>query len=221
MITFALLYAFHENFVLVLSHDEVVHGKRALLDKMPGDFWQRFANLRTLLGFMYGHPGKKMLFMGSEIAQWQEWSEDKSLDWHLLQYEPHQNVQQLVRDLNHLMQKEPALYEFDFNPSGFDWIDFQDSDNSIISFIRKTDDPADTLLFICNFTPMMHESYRIGVPFSGYYYELLNTDAERYGGSNKGNMGGVHSDDQNWHGHHYSVNLTIPPLSTLILKPEF
>lgn len=219
MITFALLYAFHENFMLVLSHDEVVHGKRSLIDKMPGDFWQKFANIKSLLGFMYGHPGKKLLFMGAEIGQWQEWQADQSLDWHLLDYEPHQKLQKLVKDLNFLYKTEPAMYQQDFNPAGFEWIDFLDSENSIISFMRKTENPKDTLIFVCNFTPVYRTNYRIGVPFLAFYKEILNSDSEIYYGSNKGNYGGIQSDKIPWHGKEYSLDLTIPPLSTFILKP--
>jgi len=220
MITFALLYAFQENFMLVLSHDEVVHGKRSLLDKMPGDFWQKFANLRALYGFMFGHPGKKLLFMGSEFGQWSEWQFDQSLDWHLLEYEPHQKLQKLVEDLNRLYQSEPALYKIDFDPSGFEWIDFLDAENSIISFMRKTDRPEDTLIFVCNFTPVYRENYRVGVPFLAHYKEILNTDSFIYWGSNKGNLGGLHSDEIPWHSHPYSLNLKVPPLATVIFKPE-
>jgi len=218
MITFALLYAFHENFVLVLSHDEVVHGKRSLLDKMPGDFWQKFANLRTLLAFMFGHPGKKLLFMGAEIGQWQEWQENKSLDWHLLDYEPHQGLQRLVSDLNRLLQTEPALHSLDFDYRGFEWIDFQDSDHSVIAFLRKTDHVDDTLLFVCNFTPHYHESYRIGAPVAGFYEEVFNSDSAYYWGSNKGNHGGIHSEPVPWHGRSDSLNLQLPPLATVVLK---
>jgi 1,4-alpha-glucan branching enzyme len=220
MITFALLYAFHENFVLVLSHDEVVHGKRSLLDKMPGDFWQRFANLRTLFSFMYGHPGKKLLFMGSEFGQWQEWSDSRSLDWHLLHYEPHQKLQAMVRDLNHLYVKEPALHTVDFDPGGFEWIDFQDSDNSIISFMRKTDRPEDTLIFVCNFTPVYRDAYRIGVPWHGFYREVFNSDSGDYWGTNKGNYGGLHTEEVPFHGRPCSINLVLPPLATVIFKPQ-
>jgi len=220
MITFALLYAFHENFVLVLSHDEVVHGKRSLLDKMPGDFWQKFANLRTLLAFMYGHPGKKLLFMGSEFGVWEEWSESKSLDWHLLEYEPHRQLRTLVRDLNQLYRHEPALWQIDFDPAGFEWIDFQDSENSIIVFMRKTANPADTLLFVCNFTPQYHATYRIGVPYAGFYREILNSDSGIYGGTNKGNLGGLTAEARPWHSHGYSLSLQVPPLATLVLKPQ-
>jgi len=219
MITFALLYAFNENFMLVLSHDEVVHGKRSLLDKMPGDFWQKFANMRTLFAFMFGHPGKKLLFMGAEFGQWQEWKESQSLDWHLLEFEPHKKLQMLVRDLNHLMQVEPAMHEKDFDPAGFEWIDFMDADNSIISFLRKTNDPKDTLVFVCNFTPVYRENYRIGVPFLCHYEEILNTDSELYWGSNKGNLGGIDSDSMGWHNQPHSLNIQVPPLATVILKP--
>jgi 1,4-alpha-glucan branching enzyme len=220
MITFALLYAFHENFMLVLSHDEVVHGKRALLDKMPGDMWQKFANLRALLGFMFGHPGKKLLFMGTEIGQWDEWKENHSLDWHLLQYEPHQKLQRFLADLNRLYRNEPALYEVDFDYTGFEWIDFMDSDNSIITFMRRASDYKDVLVFVCNFTPVYRENYRVGVPFHCGYKELLNTDSEIYWGSNKGNYGGLRSDEMAWHNQPYSLDLKIPPLSTMIFKPQ-
>ena len=220
MITFALLYAFNENFMLVLSHDEVVHGKRALLDKMPGDLWQKLANLRTLFGFMYGHPGKKLLFMGSDFGQWQEWKESQSLDWHLLDDEPHQKLQQLVKDLNRLYRDEPAMHKIDFEPAGFDWIDYMDSDNSIISFMRKTHDPQDTLIFVCNFTPVHRQVYRIGAPFFCRYREILNTDAEIYGGSNKGNAGAVHSDEWEWHNQPHSLQIQVPPLATVVFKPE-
>jgi len=221
MITFALLYAFHENFMLVLSHDEVVHGKRALLDKMPGDMWQKFANLRALLGFMFGHPGKKLLFMGTEIGQWDEWRESHSLDWHLLQYEPHQKLQRFLADLNRLYRREPALYEVDFDYTGFEWIDFMDSDNSIITFMRRASDYQDLLVFVCNFTPVYRENYRVGVPFHCEYKELLNSDSDIYWGSNKGNYGALWSDEIAWHNQPYSLNLKISPLSTMIFKPKF
>jgi 1,4-alpha-glucan branching enzyme len=220
MITFALLYAFHENFVLVLSHDEVVHGKRALLNKMPGDMWQKFANLRALLAFMFGHPGKKLLFMGTEIGQWDEWEEAHSLDWHLLEYEPHRKLQRFVKELNRVYRNEPALYQVDFDYTGFEWIDFLDSDNSIIAFMRKASDSKDLLVFVCNFTPVYREDYRVGVPFHCEYIELLNSDAEMYWGSNKGNYGGLWSDEIAWHNQPYSLKLIIPPLSTMIFKPQ-
>ena len=221
MITFALLYAFHENFTLVLSHDEVVHGKRAMLDKMPGDIWQKFANLRTLYAFMYGHPGKKLLFMGSEFGQWDEWDEAKSIDWHLVEYDSHKNLQLLVSDLNKLYKQEPALYENDVHSKGFQWIDFQDSENSIISFIRKSNDPQDILIFVCNFTPVYRENYRVGVPYKAFYKEILNTDAEIYGGSNKGNSGGLVSENKEWHYLPHSINIIVPPLATVVFRPVF
>ncbi len=218
-LTFSLMYAFTENFVLVLSHDEVVHGKRALLDKMPGDFWQRFANLRALYGFMYGHPGKKLLFMGGEIGQWNEWDNDTSIDWHLLQYEPHQGLKRFVSDLNKIYQSEPAMYEIDFEYTGFEWIDFHDADNSIISFIRKGKNPDDSLLFVYNFTPVAREGYRVGVPRGGFYKEILNSDSGRYWGGNMGNFGGVTAEESPCHGRPFSLNLVLPPLSVVVMKP--
>ncbi|MGH7231052.1 MAG: 1,4-alpha-glucan branching protein GlgB [Nitrospiraceae bacterium] len=218
-ITFGLVYAFSENFVLVLSHDEVVHGKKTLLDKMPGDTWQRFANLRALFGFMYGHPGKKMLYMGGEFGQWWEWNHDESLQWHLLQYEPHQALQRYVRDLNWLYQSEPALYQVDFDWSGFQWIDFSDADQAVIAFLRRAKDPAQSIVCVSNFTPVPRSGYRVGVPSPGWHRELLNSDAALYGGSNVGNGGGVPADSIPWHGHPYSLLLTLPPLSVLFFKP--
>ncbi len=217
-ITFGLLYAFSENFVLALSHDEVVHGKRTLLDKMPGDVWQRFANLRLLYGYMYCHPGKKMLFMGGEFGQWQEWNHDRSLDWHLCDYEPHRGLQCLIRDLNRVYREESALHEVDFEWSGFQWIDFSDSDNSVIAFLRKSRNMQDTLICVCNFTPVPRYGYRIGVPEPGWYQELINTDGIAYGGSNLGNGGGIQATATPNHGLSYSLTLTLPPLSVLFLK---
>lgn len=219
-LTFSLLYAFHENFVLPLSHDEVVHGKRALLDKMPGDFWQRFSNLRALYGYMYGHPGKKLLFMGGEMGQWIEWNHAESLDWHLLQYEPHQKLQRFVKDMNALYKREPALYEIDFDYTGFEWIDFHDADNCILSFLRRGRTYDDILIFVCNFTPVPRYPYRIGVPKAGFYRELMNSDSEIYGGGNIGNSGGVCAEPTPWQGRPYSIELVLPALSVLILKPE-
>jgi 1,4-alpha-glucan branching enzyme len=218
-ITFGLLYAFTENFVLVLSHDENVHGKKALLDKMPGDPWQRFANMRALLAFMYGHPGKKMLFMGGEFGQWWEWDHDDSLQWHLLQYDSHQGLQRCVRDLNRLYHAEPALSQVDFEWTGFQWIDFSDAEQSVIAFIRRAKDPADFVLCVGNFTPVPRHGYRIGVPEPGRYRELLNTDAAAYGGSDQGNYGWVQAEPTPSHGQPYSVSLTLPPLAVLFLKP--
>jgi 1,4-alpha-glucan branching enzyme len=219
-ITFSLMYAFSENFILPLSHDEVVHLKRSLLDKMPGDLWQKFANLRALYAFMYGHPGKKLLFMGGEFGQWHEWNFATSLDWHLLQYEPHQKLQRFVQDLNHLYTSEPSLYEIDTDWQGFEWVDFQDSDNSIVSFLRKAKNTEDMLLFACNFTPVPRYNYRLGVPRSGFYREILNGDAELYGGSNIGNQGGIWAENIPSHQHSCSISLTLPPLAVVILKPE-
>ena len=218
-LTFSLLYAFTENFILVLSHDEVVHGKRSLLDKMPGDFHQRFANMRALYGYMYGHPGKKLLFMGGEIGQWWEWNHDESIHWHLLQYESHQGIQRYVRDLNRLYQSEPALYEVDFDYHGFEWIDFRDAEGSIISFVRRGKDPEDFLVFVYNFTPVARMDYRVGVPKGGFYKEVMNSDSWSYWGGNMGNFGGIWADEMPWHGRPSSLSLTIPPLSMVVMKP--
>jgi len=219
-LTFALLYAFHENFILPLSHDEVVHGKASLLSKMPGDNWQKFANLRLLFGYMYGEPGKKTLFMGGELGQWSEWDHDQQLQWDLLQYDTHAGIQRLIRDLNRLYLSEPAFYELDFDPSGFEWIDFSDTDANVVSFIRRGRSPRQTLVFVFNFTPVPRIDYHIGVPREGHYQELMNTDAACYGGSNMGLAGGVTADSRPWHNQPFSVSLHLPPLGMLILKPE-
>ena len=217
--TFGLVYAFTENFVLVLSHDEVVHGKRALLDKMPGDDWQRFANLRALFGYLYGHPGKKVLFMGGEFGQWWEWNHDASLQWHLCQYEPHLAMQRYVRDLNRLYREEAALHQVDFDSSGFQWIDFGDAEQSMVAFVRRAKDASRFVVCVCNFTPVPRHGYRIGVPVAGSYRELLNSDAAVYGGSNIGNLGEVHAEATPSHGLPFSLSLTLPPLGVLFLKP--
>jgi 1,4-alpha-glucan branching enzyme len=217
-ITFGLLYAFNENFVLVLSHDEVVHGKQSLLDKMPGDDWQRFANLRTLYAFMYGHPGKKMLFMGGEFGQWSEWNHDTSLQWHLCNFDRHAGLQRLSRDLNRLYSQEPALHELDHDWTGFQWIDFCDTTHSVIAFLRKAKDQNNQILCLCNFTPVPRYNYRVGVPTEGHYRELLNSDASTYGGSNVGNLGGLRTSAIPSHGMPHSLALTLPPLSVLFLK---
>lgn len=219
-LTFSLLYAFHENFILPFSHDEVVHGKRAMLDKMPGDLWQKFANLRLLYAYMYAHPGKKLLFMGGEFGQWREWNCHESLDWHLLAYDSHRQLQRLVQDLNRVYRSEPALYEVDFSWEGFEWIDFHDSEQSIVSFIRKAQDPDDFIVAAFNFTPVPREGYRIGVPRPGYYREIFNSDAAIYGGANVGNAGGVPAEELPWQGRPCSVLLTLPPLGAVYLKPE-
>jgi 1,4-alpha-glucan branching enzyme len=218
-LTFSLLYAFSENFVLVLSHDEVVHGKRSLLNKMPGDTWQKFANLRLLHGFLSCHPGKKLSFMGGEFGQWDEWNHDTSLDWHLIRFTPHRSLQKFVMDINHLYRSEPSLYEVDFDYHGFEWIDFRDTDNSIISFIRKAKDTRDFLVVVFNFTPVPRSGYRIGVPEHCFYREMLNSDSRLYGGSDMGNSGGLHSDEIPWHGRPCSILVTLPPLSMVVFKP--
>ena len=220
-LTFGLLYAWTENFVLPLSHDEVVHGKGSLLAKMPGDEWQRFANLRALYGFMYGHPGKKLLFMGNEFGQSREWSHDRSLDWHLLEAGPyHRGVQSLVRDLNRLHRTEPALHELDFDPAGFAWIDCADWEQSVVSFVRRARDAADCVVVACNFTPVPRRAYRVGVPRPGFYRELVNTDAAVYGGGDVGNEGGVWAEPTPWQTQPHSILVTLPPLAVLFLKPE-
>ena len=219
-LTFSLLYAFSENFVLPLSHDEVVHGKRSLLGKMPGDTWQKFANLRLLLGFQYAHPGKKLLFMGNEFGHGREWDHDSSLDWHLLDVPWHRGVQSFVRDLNHLYRSEISMHQVDFDWSGFQWRDFHDWESSVISFLRRGNDPEDELLFVFNFTPVPRGDYRIGVPRAGFYHEILNSDAESYEGSGMGNLGGVRAEETPSHDQPYSVNVTLPPLSMVVLKRE-
>jgi len=214
-ITFRSLYAFHENFVLPLSHDEVVHGKGSLLNKMPGDRWQKFANLRLLYGYMYSQPGKKLLFMGSEIAQWREWSHDSSLDWHLLQEDAHGGVQRLVRDLNHTYASEPAMHARDAEPEGFEWIDGSDAERSVLSYVRHGAEGDPPVLVVLNFTPVVRYDYRVGVPVSGAWREVLNTDAEVYGGSGVGNLGEVHAEPIESHGRPTSVRVTLPPLAAV------
>jgi 1,4-alpha-glucan branching enzyme len=219
-LTFGLLYAWHENFVLPLSHDEVVHGKGSLHAKMPGDDWQRFAGLRALYAFMYGHPGKKHLFMGGEFGQTREWNHDRSLDWHLLGMGPyHRGLQGLVRDLNRVYRTEPALHQVDFEPAGFEWMDCSDAEQSVVVFVRRARDPRNLVLVACNFTPVPRHGYRVGVPVGGFYRELLNTDAGHYGGSNVGNAGGVRADPWPSGGQPWSVSLTLPPLGVVMLKP--
>jgi 1,4-alpha-glucan branching enzyme len=219
-LSFGLVYAFHENFALPLSHDEVVHGKGALYQKMPGDAWQKAANLRAFYGFMYGHPGKKLLFMGGEFGQTREWSHDRSLDWHLLDAGPfHLGLQRLVRDLNGVYRRERALHEVDFEPAGFEWVDSNDWQSSVVAFLRRARDPGDVVLVVSNFTPVVRSDYRVGVPRPGRWRELVNTDADAYGGSGQGNAGGAWAEPKAWHGRPHSLSLTLPPLSTVILKP--
>lgn len=215
--TFGLVYAFTENFVLPLSHDEVVHGKRSIIGRMPGDEWQRFANLRAYYGSMFAHPGKKLLFMGAEIAQNNEWNHDQSLDWHLLQYQNHAGIRKLIRDLNEIYRRTPALFEIDFTGDGFEWIDWGDSDNSILSWIRR-DKSGGIVFCISNFTPVVRHDYRIGVTESRAYEEILNTDASKYGGSGLQN-GTMVPDDVGYHGRPHALHLTLPPLATLLIGP--
>jgi 1,4-alpha-glucan branching enzyme len=219
-LTFSIWYAFSENFVLPLSHDEVVHGKGSLFGKMSGDEWQKYANLRLLFGYMYGHPGKKILFMGGELAQWKEWNHEESLEWHVLEYPFHQGIQRWVKDLNHVYKKEPSLYELDFSNAGFEWIDFYNWEQSIISFIRKGKNTDDIILVVCNFTPVPRYNYRIGVPRSGFWKEILNSDAKTYGGSGHGNAGGAEASPVSAQGRYYSLSLILPPLGILFFKNE-
>jgi 1,4-alpha-glucan branching enzyme len=217
-LTFRLIYAFFENFILPLSHDEVVHGKGSLLGKMPGDDWQKFANLRLLLGYMYAQPGKKLLFMGGEIGQWREWAHDESLEWHLLDYSPHLGLKRWVEELNGFYRSQPALYELDFDLAGFEWIDCNDVDHSVVSLMRKGRSPDNLIVVICNFTPTTQSNYRIGVPQPGFWRELLNSDAREYGGSGQGNLGGVDAAPIPLHGRPYSLTITLPPVSAVFFK---
>jgi 1,4-alpha-glucan branching enzyme len=219
-LTFSMLYAYHENFILPFSHDEVVHGKRSMLDKMPGDVWQKSANLRALYTFMYTHPGKKLLFMGNDIGQWSEWNHDGSLPWEYVNEPPHAAIRHFVHDLNALYRAEPSLHERDYDPGGFQWVDCNDADNSIVSFIRRARDERDFVVVVLNFTPVPRQAYLVGVPEAGRYRELLNSDAGVYGGGNVGNSGSVETTAVSAHGHAQSLSLTIPPLAGLILKLE-
>jgi 1,4-alpha-glucan branching enzyme len=217
-LTFSIWYAFYENFVLALSHDEVTYGKGALIGKMPGDEWQRNANLRSLYGYMYGHPGKKLLFMGAEFGQWREWWHEESLEWHGLRYSFQQGVRKWVEDLNRVYRREPALHEIDFGQQGFEWVDLHNWEESIISFLRKGRSTEEVILVICNFTPLPRKDYRIGVPRGGFWKEILNSDAQAYGGSNLGNAGGVEASPSPAHGRSHSLSITLPPLAVLFFK---
>jgi 1,4-alpha-glucan branching enzyme len=220
-LTFSLLYAFSERFMLPFSHDEVVHLKKSMLDKMPGDVWQKFANLRALYGYMIGHPGKKMLFMGGEFGQWREWTEKYSLDWHLVEEgSKHAQLQRFVRDLNQLYLHEPALYADDYSWDGFTWLDLHDYQRSLLAFARHklSSDGRETIIVACNWTPVVREGYRLGVPAPGDYVELLNSDAPQYGGSGVLNEGRLTASDMSWHGQPHSIQLTLPPLSVVFLK---
>ena len=217
-ITFSLMYAFSENFVLPISHDEVVHGKRSLLNRMPGDEWRQFANVRAFLAYMWAHPGKKLLFMGQEIGQREEWNHDRGIRWELLEFDLHRKLQSLMRELNRLYRASPALYEVDFHHTGFEWVDFHDWNNSIIAFLRRGADPKDFLLFCCNFTPVTRQGYEFGVPEEGFYEEILNTDSEMFGGSNIGNGGLVSSRPVPKHSREHSIAVTLPPLAVVAFR---
>jgi 1,4-alpha-glucan branching enzyme len=219
-LTFSLIYAFSENFVLPLSHDEVVHGKGSLLRKMPGDRWQQLANLRTLYGYMWAHPGKKLLFMGGELAEEREWDHDGSLDWHLLESRDHAGMQSLIGDLNRLYRAEPALWEVDFEPAGFQWIEPNDADGNTLAFSRHSRDGERIVVCVCNLSPVVREAYRLGLPQAGRWIEALNTDSTYYGGSDVGNLGGVVAEETPWHGRDWSAEIVLPPLATLWLVPE-
>jgi len=219
-LTFRLVYAFSENFVLPLSHDEVVHGKGSLIGKMPGDAWQKFANLRTLYGYMFGQPGKKLLFMGGEFGQWREWNHDGSLDWHLLDDPAHAGLSRWVEELNALYRREPALHELDFDPAGFEWVDCHDAEQSVLTFLRKGRSTGEIFLIVCNFTPVPRHNYRIGVPRGGFWKEMLNSDAPEYGGSGQGNIGGVTAAPISTHGRLHALTVVVPPLATVFFKSE-
>jgi 1,4-alpha-glucan branching enzyme len=217
-LTFRMLYAFTENFILPLSHDEVVHGKSSLAGKLPGDPWQQLANLRLLLGYMYTQPGKKLLFMGSELGQWREWDHDGSLDWHLLHQPEHAGIQRWVRDLNAAYCREPALHGQDTEPVGFEWVDCRDANQSVLCYLRKGQGPHEAVLAVGNFTPVPRQAYRVGVPWGGRWEELLNSDAAVYGGSGQGNFGGVAAEARPWHGRPFSLSLTLPPLGLVVFR---
>ncbi|MDE2237723.1 MAG: alpha amylase C-terminal domain-containing protein, partial [Elusimicrobia bacterium] len=217
-ITFRMIYAFHENFCLPLSHDEVVHGKGSLMNRMSGDDWQKFANLRLLYCYMFAQPGKKLLFMGDELAQWREWNHESSIGWNLLVYAPHEGVQRLVERLNAVYKEEAALHELDADPAGFEWIDCRDADNSVLSFLRKSRDGSQIVAGVFNFTPVPRQGYCVGVPRGGYWKELVNTDAAEYGGSGLGNLGGAEATAGTTHGRPFSLRLTLPPLAGLLLR---
>jgi 1,4-alpha-glucan branching enzyme len=213
-----MIYAFTENFVLPLSHDEVVHGKRSLLEKMPGDDWQKFANLRLLLAYMWAHPGKKLMFMGSELAMREEFWEDSSVDWRLEDSPPHRGVQRLLADLNRLHVKEAAFHELDFEWAGFEWLEANDAANSVFSFLRRGKNPDDAIVVVCNFTPVVRNDYRVAVPHAGFYREILNSDSVHYWGSDAGNLGGVQAEPVAWNGKAHSIKLRLPPLAVIYLK---
>jgi 1,4-alpha-glucan branching enzyme len=217
-VTFSMWYNHSENFMLALSHDEVVHGKSNIIGKMPGDRWQKFANLRCLFSYMYAHPGKKTMFMGMEFGQWSEWNVWADLEWQLLQYEPHQQTKHFFTKLNELYRNEPALYTQDFAEEGFEWIDCSDNRHSVVSFIRRTKDSNEFIVTVCNFTPQPHSHYRVGVPEHGFYTEIFNSDSKEFGGSNMGNLGGKWADEWWMHNRRYSLDLCLPPLAVVMFK---
>jgi 1,4-alpha-glucan branching enzyme len=219
-LTFSLMYAFSENFILPLSHDEVVHGKGSLLQKMPGDRWQQLANLRALYAYMWAHPGKKLLFMGGELAQEREWNDATSLDWHLLEHAGHAGIQSLVRDLNRIYRSEPALHEIDFEPAGFEWIEPNDADRNVLAFTRRPKGEGRPVVCVCNLSPVPREAYRLGLPRGGRWRELLNTDSTFYGGSDVGNLGAIVANGPAWHERPQSAELRLPPLGVVWLVPE-
>jgi 1,4-alpha-glucan branching enzyme len=218
-LTFSLVYAWNENFVLPLSHDEVVHGKGSLLQKMPGDRWQQLANLRALYAYMWAHPGKKLLFMGGELATPWEWSEESELPWALLEHREHAGVRDLVRDLNHVYRDEPALWEVDFSHEGFRWLEPNDATNNVLAFMRSSRDGGRTLVCVANLSPVPRERYRVGLPEGGSWTEVLNTDSLYYGGTGVGNLGAVEAEHQGWHGQAFSADVTLPPLGVVWLRP--
>jgi 1,4-alpha-glucan branching enzyme len=219
-LTFSLIYAFTENFALPFSHDEVVHGKGSLLDQMPGDLWQRFANLRLLYAYQWTHPGKKLLFMGCDIGQWNEWDYNHELQWDLLQWDTHQGVQKMLSDLNQMYRREKSFHQVDFEHTGFEWIDCHNYADSILAYVRRAKDPNDFTAVVCNFTPVPRHNYRLGVPEGGWYGEIFNSDSAYYGGSNVGNYPGVMAEESESHGRPFSIELTLPPLSVIVLKPN-
>ncbi len=219
-LTFSMIYAFNENFVLVISHDEVVHGKRSFISKMPGDDWQKFANLRLALSYMFAHPGKKLLFMGSEFAQWAEWNVSQSLDWHLTEWENHRQIQKIITDLNQLYTSQKALYQHDFDWQGFEWVNSSDWENSTLCFLRKVSDSSEVILVVANFTPIVRSNYRVGVPKHCFWQEIFNSDAVEYGGSAVGNLGGFWSDEYGWDNQPYSLNINLPPLAVVMFRAQ-
>jgi 1,4-alpha-glucan branching enzyme len=218
-LTFSLIYAFHENFMLPLSHDEVVHGKGSLLDQVPGDLWQKFANMRLLFSYMWTHPGKKLLFMGGDFGQWNEWNFDTSLQWDLLQWSSHQGLQKCVADLNRLLRREKALHQVDFDYNGFEWVDCHNHEDSVLVYMRKAKDTGDYLIICHNFTPVVRTNHKLGVPEPVWYNEVYNSDSQFYGGSNVGNYPGVQAERNESHGRPASIIITLPPLSTVVFKP--